>query len=286
MQLAMFEQPSVKTPLNYFGSKIRATHVLFRYIPPGLREMVSPFFGSGAFELALTGRGIRVHGYDKFPPIAHFWNVMMARPDALADAVRASVSAVHPDKLHKWAVARYPTLACDVERAALIPIIYNVSFNGWGFRGGGRLNMFVDDAGKIYHRKSDGTTVSLIHFHRIEGFHNPLLSVGEADFRKSLARHRDIFCYADPPYPVSANCYGDADEYHKRFPHGELAAILRERRNWTLSYCDAPLIRELYPEGDFDWYPVQWAQPSRPKGKTQGNDVVITPPGQFKKLSI
>ena len=59
----------IKSPLRYPGGKTRAIKTLFKHIPYNLKEMCSPFIGGGSFELACTGLGVRVHGFDTFCPI-------------------------------------------------------------------------------------------------------------------------------------------------------------------------------------------------------------------------
>ena len=278
MQEMLFKQLSLMTPLRYFGGKILAIPVLDRFIPRAVDELVSPFFGSGALELALTGRGVRIHGYDKFPPIPHFFQTLQADPDAVANCIRRSLCESNGQEIWQWACDAYSTAVDSVRKAALVCIIYNSSFNGRGF-GGERARVYVQGEQLIYPH-SDGNPRYLLNYDRIERFHNPLVQVRTADFRDSLGEHPDAFAYCDPPYPIHGSAYGDSPEYHKDFPHSELAQILHNRVNWVLSYNDVPLIRELYPPEQFDWYQVQWHQGSRGKGRQKGNDVVITPRGQ------
>lgn len=279
MQMPLFKQLSLRTPLRYFGGKTLGTRSLIKYIP-NVNEIVSPFFGSGALELALTARGVRVHGYDKFPPIVHFWQMLKAYPEDVANAIRKIVRNSTPDNIYKSAVFAYQESECDVQKAALILIIFNSSFNGMGFNSGSTNKLEINGDNLNYIIGTDKSIRTLIWYDRIDDFHNPFIEVSEADFRDSLDVHTDIFAYCDPPYPVDANCYGDSDEYHKDFPHDELAEILRNRGNWTLSYNNVELTRKLYPQDEFDWYRVSWKQGSRSKGTQEGNDVVITPRGQ------
>ena len=283
MQLELIPQVSVKTPLRYFGGKNYATPVLLKFFSPDIKEVVSPFFGSGALELALTGRGVRVHGYDKFPPIPQFWTTLQASPYHVGQKLREIIRGADAEALHEWAVSTYPNTPCEIMRAALMLIIHNVSFNNMGFKGGTQKIRIIGD---IVKRVAQGFSQTLIFYNRIDAFYNPLVKVQEADFRYSIPAHPDAHIYADPPYPVSANVYGDSDEYHKDFPHSELAELLYKRDNWTLSYNDVEFIHELYPDNKFDWYPVKWRQGSRGTGRLYGNDVVITPRGQCADLNL
>ena len=281
MQLELIPQVSVKTPLHYFGGKKFAIPVLMEFFPKSLKELVSPFFGSGALELALTASGVRVHGYDKYPPIPHFWRMLIKNPNALCSELRAIVRSSSAKTIHKTACESYSLESCDIRKAAFLLLIYNASYNGQGFGGKGKSLLIEDDQLHSQRQRDDRVVRDThVHYERISDFYNPLIQIEESDFRESLRRHPNTFCYADPPYPNVGQCYGDSPEYHTEFPHEELSSILHQRENWVLSYNDNPLIQELYPKGDFDWYPVKWIQASRGKGRRNGNDVVITPKGQ------
>lgn len=84
----LFPQISLTTPLVYFGGKVRAITRLMPYLPSGTTEVVSPFIGGGSFELAITGKGIRVHGYDAFPPLVNFWQKLLTRPNDLLEPMQ------------------------------------------------------------------------------------------------------------------------------------------------------------------------------------------------------
>ena len=282
MQNHLFQDITVKPPIRYFGGKFRAVKVLQGCIPQGVPDVVSPFFGSGAVELAIAARGTRVYGYDKYPPIMHFFKILQLAPGAVAAKIREIVRASRPETLYTEACAAYTRTEDDIRKAALTCIIYNTSFNGMGFNSGSRPDITIEDDNVIQvYEGSRPFTMNLIFYERIEEFYSPMLVVGDAlDFRESLAKHPDMFAYCDPPYPDAGNIYGDADEYHKAFPHEELASILHQRNQWVLSYNDVPRVQALYPDSDYDWYRVQWHQGSRGLGKKKGNDVVIVPKGQ------
>ena len=288
MQQMLFKQLSLKTPLHYFGSKNWAAPVLQRFIPSGVTELLSPFFGGGSLELAVTARGIRVLGYDKFQPLVHFWNTLQKTPNPIISQLQEFITDCDPATLLNVARDRYAHADSDTLKAALMLIIFNCSFNGMGFRGGGTKTLQVHNK-IVYDVKSSGMNSRLVNYERVLDFHNPQISVHEADFCESLTVHPDTFAYLDPPYPVSTCCYGDSPEFHSEFPHEELAGQLSNRDNWVLSYNDVQLIRELYPLDKFDWYRVYWRQNSRRNGGAEhmrGNDVVITPRNQNKLDTI
>ena len=284
MQQMLFKQLSVKTPLSYFGSKRHAVPVLSKFIPMDVEELVSPFFGSGAFELALTGRGIRIWGYDKYEAVANFWQIQLSQPIALCNAIQHIVDTTPHEAVANAVAVGYQESECRIERAAYYCLILTCSFNGMGRGAGHRSSLCYEENG-IYCRPTNSRHWIVVNYEQIERFHNPLVQMQRADFRDSLAEHPKTFAYLDPPYPVSSNCYGDSDEYHKDFPHQDLADILHNRSDWVLSYNDVQQIQELYPEDQFDWYRVQWQQGSRRNHDQKSNDVVITPRGQHHAKS-
>ena len=185
MQQTLFKTLSVKTPLQYFGGKRYATSVLRTYVPTDVETIVSPFFGAGALELALTGRGIRVHGYDKFPPIPHFWRTLKTHPDSVDTAIRETIRKTAVEALWKHARDTYEEVDCDVMKAAMLLIVYNTSFNGRGVRGSQRKLFRTGDT--LWKPLANGGRESkIIDYSRIGGFHNPLVTVKTADFRDSL----------------------------------------------------------------------------------------------------
>lgn len=276
-QLTLVQLPSTRTPIRYFGSKINGIKVLLPFIPQGVTEVLSPFLGSGALELALTARGVRVRGYDKFQPVTELWQVLLSDPGGIVRAMRAIASVVDANQVFEYCKACYADEGCAVRRAAMSLMIWNISFNSAGFRGQPRRGLEMRADGLYHYKKREDRYWKVFDFGEIAAFQNPLITVGCMDFRESLAAHPDMFAYMDPPYPVSACHYGDSPEYHSEFPHADLAAILHARRDWVLSYNDVELIRELYPPAVFDWTAVQWQQGSRLTHDTRGNDVIIRP---------
>jgi DNA adenine methylase len=72
------------------------------------------------------------------------------------------------------------------------------------------------------------------------------LKIGYADFKKSLNAHRDAFIFADPPYMVESNLYGNKGDLHKDFNHKALFELLNKRDGWILCYNDCLEVREMY----------------------------------------
>lgn len=269
----LFQMLSLKTPLQYFGAKSRATPKLMPFIPSSTTEIISPFIGGGSFELALTGRGIRVYGYDAFPPVVRFWRQLLTEPVAMIEPIRRFVQRFYDGELDKKKDL-YQDLTTDAERAAMFIVVNNLSFNS---NANGGMSLFeINKNGEPV--KAKYLTNRMIRFERISNFHNPLLSVNLVDFRESLVRHGEMFAYLDPPYPEIDHAYGDAPQFHETFPHVELAGILHNRQNWMLSYNNCQTVLDLYPPADFRYDYPKWHRDSKIRNTAEDcNEVLIRP---------
>ena len=268
--------PSVKPTFRYFGGKAKAATQLIKYVPHGINEAVSPFIGAGSLELLMTARGIRVHGYDLFPPLVNMWQYLLHDPHALEKKVREVVGFFGIDSSALRAYCKeYDAVSDSLDSAHRLLIMLNFCFNG-NLRSG-FSNYVMHSNGNALQKNSGNKR--LVKYDLIRDFHNPLMSVGHADFRESLARHPDVFAYCDPPYPEAHAGYGNDRRYHEDFPHEELADILHRRQSdWMLSYNNCATVRALYPEGEFDYAYPQWLQGSKNQaGPDKCNEVLIRP---------
>ena len=78
----------IRSPLRYPGGKSRAVKEIASYIIPNIpknNKICSPFFGGGSIEIHLAKQGYRVYGYDAFPPLVDFWQVLLKNPNKLAN---------------------------------------------------------------------------------------------------------------------------------------------------------------------------------------------------------
>ena len=269
----LLDLPSVETPLRYFGGKSKACRILSEFVPSVVNTVLSPFFGGGSFELYLTGRGVRVYGSEGFPPVANFWEILLESPQCLHDKVRRVVEGLRWETWMATALefARQES-ECPITRAAQCLILYNFSFNHKGIRDPSCSEFYVDSDGVPRPTRKRGSR--LILYERLANFANPFLSVECLDFRDAFAKHPDMFAYCDPPYPSARAAYGDSRVYHEDFDHEALASILHARNQWVLSYNDTEVVRDLYPETDYEWTRVRWTQASK-KHNFKGNDVII-----------
>lgn len=79
---------NIPQPFQYQGSKRALAPMILSFLPVNFRRLVDPFAGSGAMTLACAGRA-RAERYwvnDLNKPLAELLNLMIHRPEKLADA--------------------------------------------------------------------------------------------------------------------------------------------------------------------------------------------------------
>ncbi len=231
-----------KSPLRYPGGKSRAVKAILEIMPQMLDSIVSPFFGGGSIEIALVNQGTRVYGYDAFKPLVLFWQALIEDRDRLADEV-ANYHPLSRDRFYEI----QDLMKNERVKDNLLPVLFFVmnrsSFSGTTFSGGMSPN----------HERFTPSS-----WERLRNFETSgLLSVERLTFEDSLAKHKNDFIYADPPYANGGALYGQRGDCHVGFNHESLARILTGRDGWILSYNDCSLVRDLY-EG-FTVIPAAWS---------------------------
>ena len=242
------------TLLRYAGGKTRAVKMLMNHIPRERCDIVSPFFGGGAFEIYLLNKGHRVFGADIFYQLVCFWQ-----------------SAIHKNKLlhHKiydyigitaeqfYSLQKSILLMTDeVDIGAAFFVLNRCSFSGTGLSGG--ISPSVP-------------RFTLSSIDKVLNFLPEKLSVECQSFDAFLKKH-DGFVYADPPYAIkNDSLYGVKGSTHKQFNHELLAKLLLGRDEFLLSYNDCELVRDLYSGCEF--HVAEWAYGMNKTKKS--NEVII-----------
>jgi len=266
---------TIKSPIQYSGGKHFARKILGDFIPFGVKEIVSPFFGGGSFELYLTKRGVKVKGFDLFEPLVNFWNVIQDDSVLLYNTVKENINKFTKEDYQNMQEGGFDKLTNSLEKAAMFYLLQCLSYNSRGFRGKAIRNFQVTD-GELAH--PDGTKCwgNIANPEELKDFYNPFVSVNLLDFRNSLTQYDTLFAYCDPPYPEVSGIYGDSEYYHEKFDHQGLKDILDSRNgDWLLSYNNCDTVHSLYPSHKYDVFFPDWKQGSRASGR--GNEVLIKP---------
>ena len=125
--------------IGWPGGKWYGRKFIMPYIPTDkITEMCSPFFGGGNIELEVANRGIRVYGYDKFEPLAHFWRQVLRYPEAVHHEVKKMLP-IEKDEIKrlKKAYGEYQ----GFKRAAVFFILSKTAFSGIVFKGGIKMGL-------------------------------------------------------------------------------------------------------------------------------------------------
>jgi DNA adenine methylase len=233
-------KPPLKSPLRYPGGKSRGVKEIIKYFPAEVDRVCSPFLGGGSIELELVSRGVEVFGYDIFEPLTDFWQELLKNPDKLSKRVKEYYPLTRTKfyDLQKT----FHNLKNKEDRAAIFFVLNRASFSGATLSGGMSPN----------HPRFTPTAIDYLSRFKTDNFH-----VEKADFKTSLAKHKEDFLYLDPPYLIESKLYGVKGNTHRDFDHEGLAEILTKRMGWILSYNDCPEVRKLY--AGFRMVVLHWA---------------------------
>jgi len=258
------------SPLRYAGGKSKAVGLIIENLPV-LKEkkIISPFFGGGSLELALTQKlGFEVIGYDIFGMLTNFWDTLIKHPEQLAVALekmsvtKDSFTRYRHILLHYWNKIKPPTLIyktkkkielTDEEKSLLdddkliqaayyyynMALSYGPMFLGW------------PSSNEIKPAKYKRRIA------KIRAFKPGKLSVACADFKEVICKHKDDFLFLDPPYYLGEdskmfkgmypNC--NFAIHHKGFEHQKLCELLKAHKGgFLLTYNNCPTIRDWYKD--------------------------------------
>ena len=231
----------MKSLLRYPGGKTRALKWITPYFPKDLKEMVSPFFGGGSIEIHYANQNVLVHGYEIFEPLVNFWQQVLSNPNKVADHLEGLFYPCTEEMFKKYQEKHcYDHEDGKYEdnkmwRACMYYALNRSSFSGATTSGG-----FSKEAAEKRYTQSS--------IDRLRDFECTFLTVSQADFKDSIAKHNDdTFIYADPPYAIdNPVLYGDKGSTHKHFDHVGFAEAIKKKNKWIISYNDNKYIRDLY----------------------------------------
>lgn len=245
------------TPIRYAGGKSLAVGYICELIPTNVDKVVSPFFGGGSIEFAISkGLKIPVIGYDIFPDLVNFWNVLKKNKKKLITKLRTleptkeeynkvkTILKNHWDNKDKnplnkidWATYFYFNHNLS----------YGPSFLGW-------MSKKYEDK-ELYEKL----------LKNLNNINMDNIQVKCSSFEKILNLYKDDFLYLDPPYFLNgtskmfAGIYPQRNFpiYHNNFNHLLLNQMLKKHKGgFILSYNDCQEIRELYK--DYKIIDVKW----------------------------
>ena len=235
------------SPVRYAGGKSLAVGHVVELLPENIKRVVSPFFGGGSIEIAMSKElGLEVIGYDIFDILCNYWEFQLKNPKLLYEKLRR----LKPDKK---TFERIRLILNDVWRKKIRPdpltlaiyFVYNFNLSyGPGFMGWSS-EIYLNN--KRYKRMIEN----------IRNFKPGNLKVGCADFKRTIKKHPNDFLYCDPPYYIGKDSkmfkgiypMRNIPVHHNGFEHEVLRDLLKKHRGgFILSYNNCPTIREYYKE--------------------------------------
>ena len=237
----------VTSPIRYAGGKSLAVGHVIELLPDNIQRVVSPFFGGGSIEIAISKYlGLEVIGYDIFDILVNYWKYQIENPEILYEKLKE----LEPNKetferirlilneVWKKNIKLDPlTLAVD--------FVYNFNLSyGPGFMGW---------ASDIYLNQNRYEKM----IEKIRDFKPGNLKVECADFQEVIKKHPNDFLYCDPPYYLGEGSkmfrgiypMRNIPVHHNGFKHDVLRDLLKEHKGgFILSYNDCPTIREYYKD--------------------------------------
>ena len=268
MQMELMSLPSipdVKSPLGYPGGKRRLWIHLEPYLPSDLKELVSPFIGGGAIELACTGKLIQVEAADNFEPLTNFWQNFIKSSSDVVDLVLDLYPLSFNERMHyhntqlkKNSIDIEGNLLSDFERSAIYFCINKQSFRAWGLaRPPSKCELLK----------------SVDSFKKWKTWQNEYIQVKCSDYVPMIENANGRFLYLDPPYVNKEYFYG-AYKDDSTFDHENLASLLHKTNSkWIMSYGKHPLIEKLYK--DYTILEPQWKYTTRPNSDPTSAELLI-----------
>jgi DNA adenine methylase len=243
------------SPIRYAGGKTQAVGYVVELLPDNVKKVISPFFGGGSVEIALSQKlGLEVIGYDIFNILTNYWHYQIHYPELLYDELKK----LNPDK---ETFEKIRLILKDVWKNKIVldnltlAVYYVYNFNlSYG-------PSFIGWSSSIYLNKDRYFRM----LDRIKNFKPNNLNVFQADFKEVLQKHKNDFLYLDPPYYIGEGSKMFKGIYpmrnnpihHNNFNHELLRDMLKEHKGgFILSYNNCETIRDYYK--DYDLYYPEW----------------------------
>ncbi|MFY9463188.1 MAG: DNA adenine methylase [Candidatus Sungiibacteriota bacterium] len=237
----------VLSPIRYAGGKSLAVGHVVELLPDTIKTVVSPFFGGGSIEIAMSKElGLEVIGYDIFNILCNYWKFQIEKPALLYEELKK----LKPNKktFEKIRLILNNVWKKKIELDSLTLAVYYVyNFNlsyGPGFMGWSS-DIYLNDT--KYQRIIE----------KIRDFEPKNLKVECADFQTVIKNHPNDFLYCDPPYYLGEDSkmfrgiypMRNIPVHHNGFAHEKLRDLLKNHKGgFILSYNNCPTIREYYKE--------------------------------------
>jgi len=235
------------SPIRYAGGKSLAVGYVIELLPDNVKRVISPFFGGGSIEIAMSKYlGLKVVGYDIFDILMNYWKFQIRNPELLYKELKK----LKPNKktFNRIRLALKDHWDRKIKLDSLTLAVYfffnfNLSY-GPGFLGW-TSKIYLDE--ERYRKMIE----------KVRDFSPKNLEVGCASFEEIFKKYPNDFFYCDPPYYIGEDSkmfkgiypMRNIPIHHKGFKHELLRDLLKKHRGgFILSYTNCPTTREWYKE--------------------------------------
>ena len=243
------------SPIRYAGGKTLAVGHIIELLPNNVKKVISPFFGGGSIEIAMSKYlDLEVRGFEIFDILCNYWKFQIENPKLLYEELKK----LKPNKEQFEKIRKILTKVWKKE-ITLDPItlavyyVYNFNLSyGPGFMGW---------SSDIYLKEDRYKKI----IERIRDFNPKNLKVECADFKDKIKKSPSVFLYCAPPYYIGENSkmfkgvypMRNIPVHHNGFKHEVLRDLLKNHTGgFILSYNDCPKIRGYYK--DFQQFFPSW----------------------------
>jgi len=256
------------SPLRYPGGKTRACKILDDILHEHFKledynEIISPFFGGGSFEFFMQNKySKKLIVNDKFKPLYNFWSSCKNEKKKLCTILTQNLG------IDKETFLKLRNIIIDhqnsFEQSIYYFIINRCSFSGATLSGGFSLESSVKRFTQSSIDRINNLDLSNFEIHNLDF----------EDFIKEKYKENS-FMFLDPPYYLEkkSKLYGNNGDLHEFFDHQKLYEILKDKKNWLMTYNNCDYIKDLYK--DFIILEVSWSYGMN-KSKESSELVIIS----------
>lgn len=235
------------SPIRYAGGKTLAVGHVIELLPNNVKRIISPFFGGGSIEIAMSKYlDLEVIGFDIFDILCNYWKFQIERPEILyKELKKLKPNKEEFEKIRKILNKVWKKEVTLDPLTLAVYFVYNFNLSyGPGFMGW---------SSEIYLKEERYKKM----IEKIRDFKPKNIKVECADFREVLKNYQNDFMYLDPPYYIGTDSkmfkgiypMRNIPVHHNGFPHEVLRDMLKKHKGgFILSYNDCPTIREYYKE--------------------------------------
>jgi len=235
------------SPIRYAGGKSLAVGHVIELLPDNVKRVISPFFGGGSIEIAISKYlDLEVRGYEIFDILCNYWKFQIEKPKLLYEELKKLKPTKEEFERIRKILNKVWKKEITLDSLTLaVYFVYNFNLSyGPGFMGW---------SSDIYLNENKYKKI----IEKIRDFVPKNLKVECADFQDTIKKYPNDFLYCDPPYYIGKDSkmfkgiypMRNIPVHHKGFPHEVLRDLLKTHKGgFILSYNDCPTIRKYYKE--------------------------------------